>query len=169
MKITRAWFIPNKWTFKMKPVEELLSRYKIGKRWADPFCGESTLCEFRNDLNSKNENADKHLFAKDFLASFETASLDGVLFDPPYSPRQISECYKSIGLSVGMKDTQNQWTIEKENISRIVKPNGICISFGWNSNGVGKKRGFEIEEILMIAHGSSHNDTIVVVERKNEI
>ena len=38
--------------------------------------------------------------------------------------------------------------------------------FGWNSNGVGKVRGFEIIEILLIAHGGSHNDTIVTVERK---
>ena len=49
---------------------------------------------------------------------------------------------------------------------RIVKPNGKVICFGWNSNGVGKTRGFDMEKILLIAHGSRRNDTIVTVETK---
>ena len=40
------------------------------------------------------------------------------------------------------------------------------ISFGWNSIGFGKNRGFEIIEILLVAHGGTKNDTIVTVERK---
>jgi len=39
------------------------------------------------------------------------------------------------------------------------------ISFGWNSGGIGKTNGFEILEILLVAHGA-HNDTICTVERK---
>ena len=40
------------------------------------------------------------------------------------------------------------------------------ITCGWNSNGFGKNRGFEIIEILLVAHGQHRNDTIVTVERK---
>jgi hypothetical protein len=40
--------------------------------------------------------------------------------------------------------------------SNLIPKNGICISFGWNSTGLGKKRGFEIIEILL----GLHNDTI---------
>lgn len=29
-----------------------------------------------------------------------------------------------------------------------------------------KNRGFEIIEIMLVAHGGNHNDTIVTVERK---
>ncbi len=47
-----------------------------------------------------------------------------------------------------------------------MKKDGIVISFGWNTNGIGKTKGFEIIEILMVAHGGSHNDTICTVERK---
>ena len=36
----------------------------------------------------------------------------------------------------------------------------------WNSGGIGKKYGFDIQEILMVAHGGWHNDTIVVVDKK---
>jgi len=31
---------------------------------------------------------------------------------------------------------------------------------------MGKKMGFELIEILLVCHGSDHNDTIVTVERK---
>jgi hypothetical protein len=31
---------------------------------------------------------------------------------------------------------------------------------------MGKNRGFEIVEILIVAHGGHHNDTLVTVERK---
>ena len=40
------------------------------------------------------------------------------------------------------------------------------LSFGWNSGGIGKSLGFEIIEILLVAHGGAHNDTICTVERK---
>lgn len=168
MTITRKWCMPNKWTFQMKPVKELLQRYVInnGDRWADPFCGQSAYAEYRNDLDPNNGFAQSNKMAVDFLSTFLPNSLNGVLFDPPYSPRQMSECYKSVGLHVNSKMTQGGWPEEKNHIARIVKPGGLCISFGWNSNGIGKKRGFEIIEILLIAHGGGHNDSIVTVERK---
>ena len=66
-----------------------------------------------------------------------------------------------------MADTNSGYfTKFKTEISRIVKPNGIVITCGWNSNGIGKKYGFEIVEILLVAHGAMHNDTIVTIERK---
>ena len=40
------------------------------------------------------------------------------------------------------------------------------MTFGWNSGGIGKTKGFEIVEILMVAHGGWHNDTIVTIEKK---
>ena len=83
------------------------------------------------------------------------------------SPRQISECYKKFDLSVDMKTTQaSYWSNQKAEIGRIVKPGGYVITCSWNSGGIGKKYGFEIQEILMVAHGGWHNDTIVVVDKK---
>jgi hypothetical protein len=70
-------------------------------------------------------------------------------------------------MSVNMQTTQSSfWGNIKKEISRIIKKDGIVISFGWNSNGIGKTKGFIIEEILLVAHGGNHNDTICVVERK---
>ena len=54
----------------------------------------------------------------------------------------------------------------KKIISNIIQPDGIVISFGWNTIGMGLKLGFRIEEILLVCHGGAHNDTICTVERK---
>lgn len=54
-----------------------------------------------------------------------------------------------------------------DEIARIVAPGGLVISFGWDSTGMGKGRGFETVEILLVNHGACHNDTIVTVERKS--
>ena len=110
---------------------------------------------------------DFNMDALDFLKTFSNESIDLVLFDPPYSPRQVSECYKKLGQTVNFETTQASfWSNMKNEISRITKQGGVCLSFGWNSNGVGKKRGFEILEIMNVAHGGQHNDTICMAERK---
>lgn len=83
------------------------------------------------------------------------------------SPRQVSESYKKLGKSVDMQTTQaSYWSKQKAEIGRIVKEDGVVITCGWNSGGIGKKYGFEQEEILLVPHGGWHNDTIVTVERK---
>jgi len=101
------------------------------------------------------------------LKLFSDNSINGVLFDPPYSVRQIKECYENIGVKKFIYETRSDfWSRLKDEIKRILKPEGICISFGWNSIGVGKQRGFEIIEILLIVHGGAHYDTIVTVDKK---
>ena len=58
------------------------------------------------------------------------------------------------------------WAKCRKEIGRIIRPGGKVISFGWNSAGIGKKYSFEISRILLVAHGSQHNDTICTVEVK---
>ena len=53
-----------------------------------------------------------------------------------------------------------------DEIKRVLKRGGICMCFGWNTNGVGMKRGFDMEEVLVVAHGGSKNDTLCTLERK---
>jgi len=168
MKITRTWAMPNKNTFQIKPISDLIERWQseIDGIWFDPFCGENKYASITNDLNPC-VNADYHFDAIDFLKAQCYANNQNMFFDPPYSPRQSSECYKSVGRNVNMKTTQSSWWAAiKDEIARIVSNDGICITACWNSNGIGKVRGFEIEEILIVAHGGWHNDTIVTVERK---
>ena len=70
-------------------------------------------------------------------------------------------------MTVNMQTTQATfWTNIKNQITRILKPEGIVMSFCWNSSGIGKKNGFEIVEILLVSHGGWHNDTICTVEKR---
>ena len=164
MIINRVWAMPNKWTFTIKPIAELLSRYVgDGKGWIDPFAGMTSPAEFTNDLSPFSPST-YHLEAEQFCKELK-GTYKGILFDPPYSYRQISECYKGVGLKASQLDTSNQFYNRVKNAA-CDKVQNYAISFGWSSNGFGKNRGFEIIEILLIAHGEHHNDTIVTVERK---
>ena len=171
MIIKRIWAMPNKWTFTIKPIKELLERevgagLMMNGLWCDPFAGQNSPAQVTNDLNPKNK-ADFHLDALDFLRQQETGKYDGVLFDPPYSPHQVKEVYEDIGRETVADNTRMDfWSNCKNEIVRILKPGGKAICFGWNSMGLGKNRGFEMLEILLVPHGASRNDTICTVEIK---
>lgn len=170
MKFTRAWSMPNKKTFSIKPISELIEKYKNNDLLSiDPFANTSKVAKVTNDIDWTMPT-DYTLDALSFLKMFDDESVDLVFFDPPYSPRQVSECYKSLGLTVSMQDTQSKfWGDLKKEIARVTKINGKVMSFGWNSNGIGKTKGFSIIEILTVAHGGNHNDTICVVEEKIKV
>lgn len=167
MKIDKQWAMSNSKTFSIKPIKELLeSQINPGEKWIDAFANESKVATITNDLNPVY-NTDYHMDALDFFKMFEDNSVDGILYDPPYSLRQVSECYKSVGKEVTKETTQSSWRAKHlDEMKRILKPSGKVVCFGWNSSGIGKTRGFEMNYILLVSHGGSHNDTIVTVERK---
>lgn len=167
IKFNRVWAMPNKNTFEILPIKNLIHKYlSKDMESIDPFANSCKLAKITNDLNPEFDT-DYHLDANDFLKTFEDNSIDLVFYDPPYSLRQVSECYKNVGIEVTMETTQSSWRSKHINeISRILKPNGLVMCFGWNSSGVGKVRGMELIEVLLVPHGGSHNDTIVTVERK---
>lgn len=168
MMIDRVWAMPNKNTFDIKPIKALINEELTQGLWIDPFANSNKIANITNDLNPKYDTH-YHLDAIDFLKMFKDNSVDGVLFDPPYSPRQIAECYEGIGKKVTNVDTRASfWGNAKKEIARIVKTNGKVITFGWNSGGIGKINGFEITKILLVPHGGWHNDTICTVEIKVE-
>jgi hypothetical protein len=171
IKIQKEWAMPNANTFSIKPIAKLIHRHiKMLPDNAviiDPFARNNKFGTITNDLDP-DTTADYHLDAFDFLQNVvDKDEADMVLFDPPYSPRQVSEVYKKMGRSVNMQTTQASfWGNLKKEIARVTKPNGICISFGWNSGGIGGKLNFHQIEILLVAHGGWHNDTICTVEQK---
>lgn len=168
MIIMRQWSMPSSQTFTIKPIRELIEKYisVADGLIIDPFANNSKLANIRNDLNP-NYETEYHMDATDFLKMFEDGSVGMVLYDPPYSPRQVSECYKKFNKTVDMTTTQARyWADQKKEIGRIVKKGGYVITCGWNSGGIGSKYGFEIQEILLVPHGGWHNDTIVTVDKK---
>jgi len=146
MKINRIWAMPNKKTFSIKPIAELL-KDEIPKNSMviDPFP-----LEYKQD-------------ATEMLNKLKDNDYSYAVFDPPYSPRQLKECYKGKGEYDTKCSTWSKW---KDLLSSKIKVGGKVISFGWSSQGMGKSRGFQIQRILLVPHGGQHNDTIVVVEIK---
>ena len=169
MIVNRVWAMSNSKTFSIRPIGELVSRYTPGgcqQVIVDPFANGCKIGTITNDLNPKFETT-YHLDALDFLKLLGDESADVVLYDPPYSLRQVKECYEGVGVTVTAEHTKASWRAKHlDEIARILKPGGVCLCFGWNSNGVGKKRGFEMIEVLLVALGGSKNDTICTVERK---
>jgi len=142
--------MPNKRTFDISPIKILIDEYlpvfdRFPEDILDPF------------------PFDYKIDATKFMSKIKDESYEFAVFDPPYSPRQLKECYNNKGEYDTKSSTWSKW---KDLISRKLKIGGIIISFGWSSQGMGKERGFEIVEILLVAHGGMHNDTICVVEEK---
>lgn len=89
------------------------------------------------------------------------ASVDTVVFDPPYSAFQAVVSY-------GVKKAQKV-THARDVVEYVLKPTGRVISYGFNSTGMSAKRSFIKEEILLVNCGASHNDYICTVERRKPI
>ena len=167
---SREFAMPNAETFSLPPVARLLDKWLADVDVViDPFARNSTRGTLTNDLNP-NTTAQYHLLAEEFVNNdlFDAECAGAVLFDPPYSPRQIAECYQQVGRVCGVKETQNArlYKTVKGGLDRLLRIGGIAICCGWNSMGFGIGRGYEMLEILLVMHGAAHNDTIVTVERK---
>ena len=147
IKIERYWCMPSHKTFSIKPFKKLL-KDELDNDYVDPFPHP-----YKQD-------------AIEYLKTIDDLSITNLVFDPPYSQRQLKEMYSSNGLSFNYPMNNGYWSNCRKEISRIIKPGGKVISFGWNSNGIGKKYGFKIIKVVIVAHGSQHNDTIATVELK---
>lgn len=152
--------MPSRWTFKILPIAKLLEEEVTSGIWLDPFSGQSEIAQINNDVSPATK-AESHMDALEFLKQQAAESVDGVLYDPPYSITQAVRRY-------GIKEAQSKsyWSNIRKEIGRIIKPGGKAISFGWNSGGIGKKNGFLPTRILLVPHGGGRNDTIVTVEHK---
>ena len=113
MIIERKWAMPNKWTFLIKPIKELVENtMREGDKWIDPFAGMNSPATITNDLNPEMPTT-CHMDALVFLKSFDDESVDGILYDPPYSARQVRECYNGISGGIKWDGRKNFWSDTK--------------------------------------------------------
>lgn len=181
-EMTRVWGMPHANTFSIKPIRTFVER-AIREHpgvWVDPFANDSALRHLltvTNDLNPAMPT-DFHMDALEFLRGRETASVDGIVFDPPFSIHQINTVYAGFGNERPVKQS-TRYYIE---MLRVLKPGGVVITCGWNSNGMpatmkrdergqqlkkGKPTGCVLKRMLVCAHGGGHNDTLVCEFRKD--
>lgn len=168
IRMSRVWDMPNSDTFDVPSIGAFVKRYLLNSKVSvDAFARNKRWAKYSNDLNP-NTAAEYHMDAKDFIEMLVNKGIvaDLVICDPPYSPRQVKECYDSIGLPMAQEDALLGLIRKrlKRAINRLLPAGGIALNFGWNTVGMGK--GWNIEEILLVCHGSDHNDTICMAERK---
>lgn len=173
---SRVWAMPNHDTLDIGPIGDLSRRWvamSAAKMIIDPFARNSNIGSHTNDLNPQT-GAMFHLDAVEFIdkmiGQHGQESFDMAILDPPYSPRQIAECYSMVGRKVGMEETQTARLYKecKDRLARLLRPSGIAITIGWSSVGFGINRGFTIREIMLVCCGGAHNDYIVTVEQKDD-
>ena len=126
----RYWAMPSHKTFTIAPFKKLIDK-ELGTNYIDPFP-----YPFKQD-------------AIKYLKTISSNSENFLVFDPPYSSYQLKTKYENAGLSLNNKYDASYWSNCKKEISRIIKKEGKVISFGWNSNGIGKKYGFKIIKIVL--------------------
>ena len=169
MIFSRRWAMPSENTFEIPCVLGFVERHLEGCLVSiDPFSRNNRLATYRNDINPETI-AEHHMESREFLEYLikRNVKADCIIYDPPYSPRQISECYKALGLTVKMIDTQSSRLKKecKELFRLLLKRGGKVLSFGWNSVGMGKD--FDFLEIMLVSHGGDHNDTICIAQQEN--
>ena len=171
MKFRREWAMPDSDTFDIPPIGALIRHYLTKSTQSiDPFARNKRWATLTNDLDPSTL-AQYHMDALEFLKTMKSngITVDLALFDPPYSPRQIKECYESIGMEMTTEDAwrTHAWTAEKDAINSMLLSRGTVICCDWNSVGMGSLREYSLIEVLLVCHGAGHNDTIVTVWRKN--
>lgn len=160
--------MPNSNTFDCKPIGEFVKKYlSISKISVDPFARNKRWTTHTNDLNPQT-TAEYHVDATIFCRDLKERSVisDLVIIDPPYSPRQVKECYDNIGIKMSQDDALLGFQRKKlkDAIKDITATGSIVLTFGWNTVGMGK--GWKQLEIMLVCHGSDHNDTICLAEER---
>ena len=168
----RVWGMPTSDTLSCLPIADWVQKYTAqAKCVVDVFARDSMVGHWRNDLNPATK-AEYHMDALDFLKMLIEKSVqpDLVIFDPPYSPTQMQRSYQDIGKTLESCELwrTGRWSQERALIDSLCGQGTHVLSFGWNSTGMGKLRGWKIVDGLLVNHGSGHNDTICVAERKDE-
>lgn len=164
IQFSREWAMPSADTFSCKPIGAWVRGHLVGIS-VDPFARNKRWATHTNDLDMATD-AEHHMDAEAFMEMLASQGVkaDCIILDPPYSPRQVKDCYSQIGLQVGKKETQTAALYKRVRLAarKLCKPGTTVLSFGWNSTGMGK--GFEKREILLVSHGGAHNDTICLRE-----
>lgn len=151
---------PKKYTFE-QPKLKLWTEDHCSGTVLNLFAGKTLLGvnEFRVDL-SIEFNPDIVMDAYDFVTTTKK-SFDTVILDPPYNLRKSREKYQ--GRWIG------KLTKLKNELPKILNTYGRVISFGYDSVGMSKSRGFKKIAICLVCHNGDHNDTICLVEQQEEV
>jgi len=151
---------PKRWTFQQPKLKKWTEGWCIGKT-LNLFAGKTELDvdEVRVDIDEENPShycMDAEAFI--LMAIEQQWKFDTIVLDPPYNLRKSREKYQ--GKYIG------SFTKIKNLLSKILNKKGRIITFGYDSVGMSKSRGFKKIAICLVCHSGDHNDTICITEEK---
>jgi hypothetical protein len=145
-RIERAWAMPQSDVTCIPAINQLLVEEFGDRTVTDPFYPNAVF------------------YAPEQLRGLYDNSQEAVLFRPPTTFRQAERYIKEHGMK--WDGRSSWWSDMKDEVARITQLGGVVISVGWDSNGLGIGREFQMERILLVAHGGHWRDTVVTVERQ---
>lgn len=150
---------PKRYTFQQPKLKEWVEKWCQGKV-LNLFAGITKLDvdEYRVDLDPE-VNPDYCGDAYEFVTTTDM-KFDTIVLDPPFNQRKSREKY--CGRYIG------SFTKIKNELSKILNPNGRVLHFGYDTVGMSKSRGFRKIAICLVCHNGDHNDTLCLVEEKEE-
>jgi len=163
----------NKWTFEMKPIKTYLHRKIVQhQRILIPFAGQTrfyipkkqiTYIDIDPTMPQPCIYGDSLKILDVFVS--QNKKFDLIISDPPYTFFQSVQTYKMNKENVKMQTI----TKIKEMYQDLLEPRGEIIHFGYNSTGMGQKRGFEKTHLHIITLGGSHNDILMLTEKYPQV
>lgn len=150
----------KKYTFQAPKIKEWVESRSSGLV-LNLFAGPTllNLSEIRNDID-KDMPAHYHLDALEMVLNFKDNKVffDTIILDPPYSYRKSIEFYNG--------NYSSKFRLIADNLDSILNKDGRIISFGYHTTFMGKKRGFELEELCVFGHSGAQHATIAIVEKR---
>ena len=101
-------------------------------------------------------------------ASAGTSGFKGSRKSTPFAGQMSAQQVADKAIKCGMKETQNAalYSRVKNALAEVLTDDAIVLSFGWNTMGMGKGRGFEPIEYMICDHGAAHNATLCLAEKR---
>lgn len=131
------------------------------------FAGTTALerqgCQFvTNDLKAEcPTNFHLDCTSENFVTELQAAgfsTFDTILLDPPFSLYLAKRKYNS--------EWFRDYTMVKNNMNRLAHVGTKIVSLGFNSTGMGRNRGYEKQELLIVNTKGNGNDILILVEQK---
>jgi hypothetical protein len=171
--------------FSNKHVRRILDKYirhhneanfPSSALFIDPFARDSFTTVLpgclTNDLNSEmptTYHAEANEWCEWLLHNRLGAnSVDLIFFDPPYSLRLLKDHYDHEDIPLERWQTWNMFGRAKNACAKLLKVNGHFISFGYTTRGLGRRRGFDKEQIHILQSNKTPDsyDVLMTIERK---
>jgi len=150
----------GRWTFEYKPAREFVEK-RLRGRVLNACAGKTELSHdgkvLRNDLNPEID-AETHVDVTNLRSCYPPQSFDTVVFDPPFDDLQAADKYDSLRADSVLEAF--------DQFAEIVRPNGLVITFGWNSWGMRSHDHFAREETVLFQRGPVKRDVIAAVDRR---